>query len=101
MPMKKAPLGSTKPEAGVTATRPPTAPEMMPRALGRPRTTHSTTIQDMAAAAEATWVTSMAMPARESAARAEPALKPNQPTHSRAAPTTEKARLWGIMGSLP
>ena len=32
----------------------------------------------------------MAMPARPSAATAEPALKPNQPTHSSEAPITAK-----------
>ena len=34
----------------------------------------------------AIWVTVMAMPARPSAATAEPALKPNQPTHSKGGP---------------
>ena len=37
MPMTSAPVGSTKPEAGVMATRPATAPEMMPSTLGLPR----------------------------------------------------------------
>ena len=37
-------------------------------------------------AAVAIWVTSMAMPAVPLAAMAEPALKPNQPNHSMAAP---------------
>ena len=44
-------------------------------------------IQPNAAAAVAIWVTSIAMPAVPLAAAAEPALKPNQPTHSIAAPT--------------
>jgi hypothetical protein len=43
----------------------------------------------------------MAMPARPPAAPAEPALKPNQPTHSSAAPITAKARLKGDMFSVP
>ena len=34
MPMTMAPIGSTKPAAGVTATRPATAPEMTPSTLG-------------------------------------------------------------------
>ena len=38
------------------------------------------------------------MPAAPLAARALPALKPNQPTQSIPAPTTERVRLWGIMG---
>jgi len=36
--------------------------------------------------AAATWVTNSAMPALASAAKALPALKPNQPTHSMAVP---------------
>ena len=50
-------------------------------------------IHDTAAAAAASWVTSIAMPARLSAASAEPALKPIQPTHSNAAPARVRARL--------
>ena len=45
-------------------------------------------IQARAAAAVAICVTAIAMPARPVAPTAEPALKPNQPTHSRAAPIT-------------
>ena len=41
-----------------------------------------------AAAAVAMCVTAKAIPARPLAALAEPALKPNQPTHSREAPIT-------------
>ena len=62
---------------------------------------HSANIQDSAAAAVANCVTTMAMPARPLAATAEPALKPNQPTHSSDAPITEKARLYGAMLSVP
>ena len=43
-------------------------------------------IHASAAAAVAICVTAMAMPARPSAATAEPALKPNQPTQSSEAP---------------
>ena len=39
--------------------------------------------------------TSIAMPAAPSAARALPALKPNQPTQSMQAPVTVNGRLWG------
>ena len=35
------------------------------------------------------------------APRAEPALKPNQPNHSRPAPIMTRVRLCGRMGSLP
>ena len=45
------------------ATRPATAPEMMPRTLGFLCTSHSENIQASAAAAVAIWVTVMAMPA--------------------------------------
>ena len=70
------------------ATRPATAPEMMPSMLGFLCTSHSMNIQASAAVAVAICVTAMAMPAEPLAATAEPALKPNQPTHSSEAPIT-------------
>ncbi len=60
----------------------------MPSTLGFLCTSHSENIQASAAAAVAICVTVMAYPARPSAASAEPALKPNQPTHSSEAPIT-------------
>src|SRR5262249_20249664 len=75
MPMISEPLGSTKPEAGVIATSPATAPEMMPRTLGFPLSAHSTNIQVSAAVAVAICVTAIAMPAAPFAATAEPGLK--------------------------
>src|ERR1700676_578220 len=98
-PMITAESGPTKPEAGVIATRPATAPEQMPSTLGLPLAIHSVNIQASAAAAVAMWVTAKAMPARPSEATAEPALKPNQPTHSSDAPTTVRARLYGALDS--
>src|SRR5208337_4210291 len=95
------PIGPTKPDAGVMATRPATAPEAMPNTLGLPLLTHSAHIQESAAAAVAICVASIAMPARPSAAPAEPALKPNQPTHSSEAPISVKVKLWGAICSLP
>ena len=68
------------------ATSPATAPEAMPSTLGLPLANHSTNIHDIAAAAVAICVAAIAMPARPSAATAEPALKPNQPTHRSEAP---------------
>ena len=68
------------------ATSPATAPEAMPRTLGLPLLTHSVNIQPSAAAPVAICVASIAMPARPSAATAEPALNPNQPTHRSEAP---------------
>src|SRR5712672_2069321 len=101
MPMISDPLGSTNPEAGVIATSPATAPEMMPRTLGFPFNAHSTNIQVKAAVAVAIWVTAIAIPAAPLAAVAEPALKPNQPTHKSEAPATLRTRLCGAIGSLP
>src|SRR5215468_10459228 len=86
MPIAKAPTTPTKPEAGVIATRPATAPEQMPTTVGFPLSPHSTSIQVKAATAVAICVTSMAMPACIPAETAEPALNPNQPTQSSAAP---------------
>src|SRR5215475_8326585 len=97
-PMMSAPLGSTKPDAGVTATRPATAPEAMPSTEGLPLAIHSANIQPSAAAAVAIWVAAMAMPARTSAATADPALKPNHPTHRSEAPITVSTRLCGGNG---
>src|ERR1700722_1782899 len=100
-PMTMEPPGSTKPEAGVIATRPATAPEIAPRTDGLPLVIHSANIQPSAAAAVAICVTVMAIPARPFAPTAEPALNPNQPTHSSEAPMTASDRLYGAMLSVP
>src|SRR6266404_5289763 len=100
-PMISAPRGSTKPDAGVIATSPATAPEMIPSTLGLPLTIHSANIQERAAVAVAIWVTAIAMPALPLAAVAEPALNPNQPTHNKEAPATLRTRLCGAIVSLP
>src|SRR5580692_7994241 len=94
-PMITAGVGPTKPDAGVMATKPATAPDAIPSTLGLPLLIHSANIQPSAAAAVAIWVTSIAMPARPSAAPAEPALKPNQPTHNSDAPIRVSVKLWG------
>src|SRR5215831_16792977 len=93
-PIQNEPIGPTNPEAGVIATRPATAPEQMPITVGLPLMIHSTIIQVNPAVAVAVWVTSMAMPACRPALTAEPALKPNQPTHSREAPIIVSTMLW-------
>src|ERR1700757_4553560 len=98
--MIKAPRGSTNPDAGVIATRPATAPEIIPSTLGLPLSIHSANIQARAAVAVAICVTAIAMPAFALAAVAEPALTPNQPTHSSEAPMTLRTRLWGGIGSV-
>src|SRR5574337_1149795 len=100
-PMTMAPTTPTKPQAGVMATRPATAPDAAPRPEGLPLTSHSAISQDMAAVAVATQVLMKAKAAVPLASRAEPALKPNQPTHSREAPTMVRVRLWGAKDSLP
>src|SRR5262249_59452930 len=100
-PTTKARGPPTTPEAGVTATSPAPAPDAIPKTEGLPLAIHSANIHDSAATAVASWVTVIAIPARPSAATAEPALKPNQPTQSRAAPVTVRARLCGGMGSFP
>ena len=51
----------------------------------------------MAAAAAAKWVLTKALVASELAASAEPALKPNQPTHSRQAPMKLSTIEWGCI----
>src|SRR5208337_2751688 len=100
-PMMMADMGPTKPAAGVMATRPATAPEAAPRVVGLPRKIHSVPTQARVAAAVARWVAVKAELARAPAARALPALNPNQPNHNRAAPRMVMGRLWGMKDSVP
>ena len=88
-----------KPHAGVMATRPETAPEARPSVVEWPSRSFSTRIQEPAAAAVATCVFMKASPAMPSTASSEPALNPNQPNHSRAAPSSTRGRLCGRIGS--
>ena len=81
------------------ATRPATAPEMAPSAEGLPLRTHSAALQPMAAAAAPKCVATKAEVARVPAESAEPALKPNQPTHSRHAPMKLSTTECGCMAS--
>src|ERR1051326_8661739 len=97
-PMAKADMGLTNPAAGVMATRPATAPEIAPRALGLPLRSHSAALQPMTAAAAAKCVATNALVARLPALRALPALKPNHPTQSRHAPMKLSTMLCGGMG---
>src|SRR5437762_875769 len=99
--MTIADIGPTNPEAGVIATRPATAPDAAPSTVGLPRLAHSVNIQLRAAAAAAVFVARKALAARPLASSALPALKPNQPNHSRAAPMTVIGRLWGCIGWCP
>src|SRR5512142_3313583 len=99
-PMARAGMGPTKPAAGVIATRPATAPEIAPRALGLPLRIHSAALQPSTAAAAAKCVATNALVARLPELRALPALKPNHPTHSRHAPMKLRTTLCGGIGSL-
>ncbi|MNC88687.1 hypothetical protein D3C83_45280 [compost metagenome] len=101
VPMANAPGMPTLPAAGVMATRPATAPETAPSTDGLPLKIHSPAIQDSTAQAVARKVLIKASAAKLLASRAEPALKPNQPTQSRQAPIIVMGRLCGGIGSLP
>src|SRR4029453_1359059 len=101
MPIASDAIGVTKPDAGVIATRPATAPLAMPSAVGLPRVSHSASIQLRVAAAVAVLVATKAETASGLEARALPALNPNHPNHSKAAPVMVKGKLWGGMGSDP
>src|SRR5215831_10027743 len=93
--------GVTKPDAGVIATSPATAPEAAPSIVGLPLLIHSASIHPRAASDAAVCVAMNALEARLLAPRADPALNPNQPTHSIAAPITANGRLCGGIGTFP
>src|SRR5688500_16929238 len=100
-PMTIDAIGPTKPAAGVMATSPATAPEAAPSTVGLPRIIHSVNIHPSAAAAAPVLVARKADAASPLASSALPALKPNQPTHSRPAPITVMGRLCGCIGWWP
>src|SRR5579872_3342634 len=97
-PITSADIGPTNPAAGVIATSPATAPEIAPSALARPFLIHSAALQLSAAAAVAKCVAIKALVANAFDASALPALKPNQPTHKRHAPTKLSVKLCGVIG---
>src|ERR1051326_3317255 len=97
-PIAKADMGVTKPAAGVRATKPATAPEIAPSALGLPLRSHSAALHPMTAAAAARCVATKALVARLPAPSALPALKPNHPTQSRHAPMKLNTMLCGGIG---
>src|SRR6185369_7560263 len=98
-PIATAGSGPTNPDAGVIATRPATRPVANPSAVGFLKATHSRMTQVSPATAAAVWVTTKAETASPLEATAEPALNPNQPNHSRAAPTRVIGRLCGLVSS--
>src|SRR5262245_10701670 len=100
-PITNAPGMPTLPAAGVIATRPATAPEAAPSIDGLPLKSHSRNDQESTAQAVARKVLMKASAAEVLASRADPALNPNQPTHSSAAPVIVRGRLCGDIASLP
>src|SRR6201987_4107029 len=98
--MIRADIGLTNPAAGVIATRPATAPEIAPSALGFPFRSHSAPLQPIAAAAAPKCVATNALVASPPAASALPALNPNHPTHSRHAPIKLSTTLCGGIACL-
>src|SRR5687767_5543354 len=101
MPITIADIGDTNPAAGVMATSPATAPDAAPTVEGLPVCPHDTRAQVTAAMPVAIWVATNALVALVADPPAEPALKPNQPTHSSAAPSTTSETLCGSIGTLP
>src|SRR6185295_19155505 len=98
-PISKADIGATKPLAGVITTSPATAPEIAPSTVGLPVFSHSASIQPIVAVAAAKCVVQKAFTARPFASSSLPALNPNQPTHSSAAPITLSTTLCGAIGT--
>src|SRR4030042_48650 len=94
-PMIIAGITLTKPAAGVIATNPATAPEQTPNIVGFPLRIHSIIAQLKPAAAAAVLVTTKAFTAKPFAARALPALNPNQPHQRKPVPSTPKGKLCG------
>src|SRR4051812_12173839 len=101
MPTHIADVLLMKPQAGVTTTRPATAPEQKPSTLAFFRVMNSSMAHVNEATAVASVVVVKALAATPSAATAEPALKPYQPTQSMPVPTMQSTRLCGGMGVLP
>ena len=97
-PITIAARGPTKPQAGVMATRPATAPDAVPSAVGLPRSFHYAAFQPSAAAAAPVLVVRNALAATPDASNALPALNPNQPNQSSPAPISVSGRLWGGIG---
>ena len=74
---------------------PATIPVAIPTTPVLPVCRRSTRHQTIAAVAAERWVTNIVMPAASLAPPCEPALKPNQPTHSKDAPIITKPGLCG------
>src|ERR1700722_2935677 len=96
MPIAIDAIGPTKPDAGVMATNPQTAPIAAAIAEGRLFSAHESATHVRAAAAAAVFVATNALAASTPDESAEPALKPNQPNHSNAAPRITKGTLLAV-----
>src|SRR4051812_14328985 len=101
MPSGTEAAGVMKPHAGVTTTRPPTAPEQNPSTLGFLRMMYSSAAHVNEATAVASVVVVNALAETPSAATAEPALKPYQPTQSMPVPIMHMTIECGGIGVLP
>src|SRR5512142_2500407 len=97
--MANADIGPTNPDAGVIATNPATAPEIAPSALGLPFRIHSIAPHPTTPAAAAKCVATNALVAKLPALSALPALNPNHPTQSSAAPIKLRTTLCGGISS--
>ena len=97
-----APTVSTAAAAGVMATRPATTPDAAPRLVAWP--SRSFSVDEPAEHGDAGGdggVDPGLAGGAVGGELGEPALKPNQPNHSRAAPSITNGRLCGRIGSLP
>src|SRR5439155_24668729 len=94
-PSAMALIGLTKPAAGVIATSPTTMAVAQPTAVGFFVRTASSSVQTTSVPAGASSVVLNARAAMPLAARALPALKPNQPNHSSPAPSNVNGTLCG------
>src|SRR6201992_2716736 len=94
-PTTAAPRVFTVPQDGVIATSPATTPEAAPNVVGRPSRICSTDSQPSMPKQPATNVLRKMAAAVPLAARAEPALNPNQPNHNSPTPTKSNGRVCG------
>src|SRR5215813_5493245 len=101
IPIIRDPIGPTKPEAGVIATSPATAPEEAPTILGFTVWAQAINVHVSAAMPVAVFVTTHADVAIPSASNSEPALNPNQPNQSIPTPRTMSGMLCGSIGTFP
>src|SRR4051812_47832320 len=97
-PMAIDAIGPTNPAHGVIATSPATAPDAAPSVVACLARMRSNTSHPSMAADAASVVFMNACAAMPLAASAEPALKPNQPNHSRPVPSRVKGRECGGVG---